>query len=176
MKAKRPPSLAAADISAAAFAYLERFDASPERLRAVLRRRIARARADGAAIDAEAEAAAQTAIDAAVADCVRLGLVDADGYAERRLRGALRRGASPRLAVADATAKGRDGDAARRAYERLADETPALEVEAARAYLKRRRLGPFATRADPDGRMKAVTALRRRGFSRAAAETAVDED
>ena len=85
MKAKRPPSLAPADIRAAAFAYLERFDASPERLRAVLRRRI-------------------------------------------------------------------------------------------RAYLKRRRLGPFARGEDADKRLKAMTALRRRGFSRAAAEAALAED
>ncbi|GJD59361.1 RecX family transcriptional regulator [Methylobacterium dankookense] len=158
--------MSAAWLERAALHYLERYSASSEMLRRTLLRRVekrARAREEEPAAFAEM-------VEATVARAVSAGLVDDARFARARLATLRRRGASARGASAKLAAKGvpRDEIAAAMAAERAdsAEDPAAIEAEAARAYAKRRRLGPFRppeTRAAH--RERDLAALARAGFS-----------
>lgn len=173
----RPPRIDAAALRDAALAYLARFDASPERLRGVLERRVRRAQARDAELSEERIDAARSAIAALVREFTEAGVVDARAYAERRLRRALRAGKPPIAAEALAAQAGGDRDAARAAKTALLEDDPDAEMRAAAAYLRKRRLGAYAPDNSPKAaRDTALTALARRGFGRSVAAAAADAD
>ncbi|MCJ2071136.1 RecX family transcriptional regulator [Methylobacterium sp. J-030] len=160
----------------AALHYLERYSASTEMLRRTLARRVekrARLRGEDPAPFAEL-------IAATVARAVSAGLVDDARFTDTRLATLRRRGTSSRGASAKLAAKGIPRNVVEAALQAEREALPdgeAIDDQAARAYAKRRRLGPYrrpdlrATYRDRD-----LAALARAGFSYDLARRVVDGD
>ena len=172
------PPVTAAWLERAALHYLERYSASAEMLRRTLRRRVEkRARARG-----EETGAFFAMVEATVARAVSAGLVDDARFAAARLATLRRRGTSSRGASAKLAAKGLSRDTVETAMEAERERIPeadatAIEAQAAQAYAKRRRLGPFRrpeTRALH--RDRDLAALARAGFAYDLARRTVDAE
>ena len=169
-----PPN--AARLREAALAHLARFAATEAGLRRVLERRIARwaraAEAEGQSREAiAASAAALTAEIAGIAQSlVAAGAVNDAAFAESRARRLARSGHSRRAIAAHLAAKGIESETATAALP----EGEEVELLAALAFCRRRRIGPFA-RVVPDAaaRMKALAALARGGFAQGVARRAL---
>ena len=103
-----------------------------------------------------------------------MGLIDDRAWAEAQAVGLRRRGASARAVAARLSSKG----ASRAEIERLlAGEDDAAEREAARALVRRRRLGPWRGPAERAARrQKDMAALARAGFSPELARQVIDAD
>jgi regulatory protein len=133
----------AAALEAAAFRYLGRYASSVENLRRVLARKTED----------------RAAVEAAIAKCVRLGLVDDRSYAAGRSQSLARAGASRRAIAERLRAKGVDTETIRDALEGASD------LAAACALARRRRLGPYRPEAQRAAfREKDLAALARAGF------------
>lgn len=174
-KAKPPRRITAASLENSALFYLQRFDSTAENLRRVLDRKVRRAAAKGAEIDA-AEVAAWIA--ETVAKMVRLGYVDDTRTATVKARGLFARGAATgtirrRLQMAGAPEEAIDA-----AFEDLErDEGENLDVKAALALARRRRLGPYRDAAGrAERRDRDLAALARAGFDYDTARRVVDAD
>jgi len=158
--------------------YLERYSASTEMLRRTLARRVEkRARLRG-----EDPAAFAEMIAATVARAVSAGLVDDTRFTETRVATLRRRGTSSRGVSAKLAAKGVPRDVVEAAMQAERDAVPEgeaadIEAQAAQAYAKRRRLGPFRR---PDLRAahrdRDLAALARAGFAYALARHVVDAE
>lgn len=160
-----------------AAAYVARYDASSARLRAVLMRRVLRARREAAPIVADVEAV----IDGIVARYVRSGIIDDARYAERNAARLHRRGTSQRYIREKLKLAGIDRDQTDRALDATRAELPGdatdLDLRAAVALARRRRLGPFRAAADRrERRNKDLAALGRAGFALDIARRVVDAD
>jgi len=172
----KPPTEAA--LHAAALAHLARYAATEAGLRRVLERRVSRwARAAGAMPDADSAAIAATAAAARVAAgavaerLAKAGAVDDTAFATARAARLRRSGKSRRAITAHLGAKG----VAAATTAALLPEDAAAERDAALAWCRRRRVGPFAAAATADAtvRRKALAALARAGFGHAAANEAL---
>ena len=150
----------------AAAHYFERYASSTENLRRVLERKVRR-RADARGEDAGDFGAL---VEATVARFVELKLVDDEAYAQARLASLRRRGTSRRMAAAKLIEKGVARDLVAATLER--DETG--ERQAASAYARRRRLGPYRTRDRAERRDRDVAAMVRAGFAFPIAAATVD--
>jgi regulatory protein len=150
-----------------ALAYLERFASSAENLRRVLRRRIRRR-----GLEAGKGGEAAAAIDALVARFRTAGMLDDVAYAAARARARLRRGQALRTIRAGLAQKGvaaADVEAALRSLDEAAgDADGGLDLAAACAFARRRRLGPY--RRDAADPAREFAAFARAGFSRRHAE------
>jgi regulatory protein len=147
-----------------ALAYLGRFASSAENLRRVLLRR-ARRRGSSAP---EAGARAAGLIDALVERYRRSGLLDDVAYAAARAHSLHRRGESSTRIQARLAAKGVDRAIAAQAVLGLRAEVADLDLAAACAFARRRRLGPYRrSAADP---ARELGAFARAGFARRVAE------
>jgi regulatory protein len=137
----------------------------------VLRRRALR---EAEALELEA-APVEAAIEALLDDLVRLGLIDDRAFAEGRARRLVEQGRPSRRIVQELAAKGVDRDVALAALERVGEETPDLDLSAALAFARRRRLGPYAV---PGGRERtpeqALAAFARAGFPYAVARQVLE--
>lgn len=178
-EAPRPPRpVTAAYLERTALHYLERYGASTEMLRRVLQRRVAarcRLREEDPAEYAET-------IEAVVARAVGAGLVDDTVFATAKVRSLRRRGGSARAIQAKLAAKGVEREVVAAALaaeeaERDPDAEENGEEDAARAYARRRRLGPFRR---PDARAAArerdIGAMARAGFALALARRVIDAE
>lgn len=161
----------------AALNHLARFAATEAGLRRVLERRVdrwaRRSEAAGEAPDAVAPRAAEGKRHAAAVarKLAGSGAVDDAAFAAARVRRLSRGGRSRRAIAAHLAAKGVKRDAADAA---LPDDEGA-ELDAAIAFCRRRRTGPFAPGPlPPEARLKALAALARAGFPRGVAEAALD--
>ena len=140
--------------------YLGRYTSSRQRLREVLQR-FARRK-----LEHFEPAEIRRAIDAVIADCVRLGYVDDAAFAMTRAR-SKRRGGRSALAIKRSLAEHDIDDtlvdaALEAADERLADG----ELVAALRHAARRRIGPYARiRPDDTLRQRHLASLARAGFS-----------
>ncbi|HRY23087.1 MAG: RecX family transcriptional regulator [Geminicoccaceae bacterium] len=154
-----------------ALAYLERFSTSRAHLGTVLRRRALR---EAETLELEA-APVEAAIEALLDDLVRLGLVDDRAFAETRARRLVEKGRPARRIVQELAAKGVDRNVAMGVLEGLGEETPDLDLAAALAFARRRRLGPWAV---PGGRERtpeqALAAFARAGFPYAVARQVLE--
>jgi len=176
---RRPPGpVSPAWLQRVALYYLERYSASTEMLRRTLARRVdKRARLRG-----EDPSSFADMIAATVARAVSAGLVDDARFADARLATLRRRGTSSRGAAAKLAAKGVPRDvveATMRAEREAIPEAEAadIELQAARAYAKRRRLGTHR-RSDTRAlhRDRDLGALARAGFSYDLARRVIDAD
>lgn len=156
--------------------YLDRYSASAEMLRRMLVRRVEkRARAREEEPEAFTEAIEQT-----VARAVRAGLVDDARFTAARLATLRRRGTSTRLAGAKLAAKGVSREIVEDALTRETDEADLaedVEIAAARAFARRRRLGPYRS-AEPreDQRARDLAAMARAGFPYGVAKAIIEAE
>jgi regulatory protein len=142
-----PPPLDQPALERLALRYVERFATSEAKLADYLGRKLRERGAEGA-VDPRETAARMVA----------LGYVDDRAYAEARARGLARRGLGERRVTQALREAGIDGEEIGRA---TAETSP---VEAALAYARRRRIGPFARELpDPRTREKQIAALVRAG-------------
>ncbi len=142
-----------AGLNALALSYLARYATTRVKLGAYLARKLAERGWGG-------EGAAP--IEAVVARCAELGYVDDAGFAAARGAALLRRGfGEKRIALAQ-RAVGIDAETAAPAREAARDGA----LEAALAFARRKRIGPFATDpAEPDKRRRNLAALLRAGHA-----------
>ena len=141
--------------------YLGRYASSAENLRRVLMRRVRR-RAP------EAMPAAAALIDALVVRYRESGLLDDAAYAAARVQSLHRRGESMRALRARLAAKGVPAADVADAVSGLRATAPDPDLEAACAFARRRRLGPFRRAAAHHARE--LGAFARAGFGRRVAE------
>ena len=170
----RPPrQLAPADLKGAALDYLDRFAAPRARLRQVMLRKIRNSVRPMATIRAADRRARR---DHPVAGDERLP------ERPRLCRGAARslsaRGTSRAHIIAKLSAKGVESETARAAVDRLSMEYEEPELEAARRYARRRRLGPYrgADDARAECRDKDLAAMARAGFAGRVARQIIDAE
>jgi regulatory protein len=160
----------------AAAAYLARYDASSARLRAVLARRVFNARRRDAPVVADVEAV----IERIVARYVANGLIDDARYAERRAGSLHRRGVSSRHIREKLKLAGIARDGAELALDATREELDLdeadLDLRAAVALARRRRLGPFRATGRPERRDRDLAALARAGFAFDIARRVIDAD
>lgn len=171
--ASPPPTEAA--LHEVAVGYLARYSATRATLARMLNKRIDRwAHASGDAEAAEQAAAAKRAVRDVVARLAASGAVDDATFAQARSRRLTRTGHSRRATAAHLASHGVPA-------EIVAEALPydaAGEMEAAVAYARRRRFGPFhtltaATEEAPERHRHELAALARAGFGREAAERAL---
>lgn len=159
--------------NAAAF-YLERYASSAEGLRRVLRRRVAKARM----LDAPVMENVEQAIEAVVQKFVSAGLLDDTAFAQTKARALHRRGLSGRMTRQRLQAAGVDSDTVADAMAALDDELgtdPAKrELQAALAFARRRRLGPYRTKDRDEHRARDLASMARAGFAYDLARKIVD--
>jgi regulatory protein len=140
----------------AALAYLDRYAGSEASLRRVLTRR---------ALRLGEPAAVAHLVDATVARARRLGLVDDLAFAEARARRLLARGRAPAAVRAALAAKGIVAEVSDCALARIAGEAGDLDLCAAVAFARRRRIGPWrAGVADAARARRELAMMARAGF------------
>lgn len=157
-KSRGPPApLDARRLEELALAYVARFATSAGRLTAYCRRKLRERGHAGAD-----EGASPPDIEALVARLVANGYIDDAGYARVKTGGLLRRGYGARR-VDQALRADAIGESLRQSLAPV----EADRREAAAAYARRRRLGPFARetagQVDPRAREKQLAALLRAG-------------
>ncbi len=88
------------------------------------------------------------------------------------------RGTSRSHIIAKLASKGVESETARAAVDRLSTEYEEPELEAARRYARRRRLGPYRTEdeARVECRNKDLAAMARAGFAGRVARQVIDSD
>jgi regulatory protein len=162
-----PAPLDRALLESWALGYLERYASSAEHLRHVLLRRVRRQ----VGTDGEAAGMAGGLIDALIARYLAAGLLDDVAYAAGQARRGLARGRSLRRMAAGLAAKGVGREDAAAAVAALARDAADLDLAAACAFARRRRLGPFGpTPPDAVDRRRELAAFARAGFERRAAD------
>ena len=163
---KPPRKVTEAYLQRAAMSYLERYSSSAENLRRVLRRKVdKRCRLRG-----EDPAEFKDMIDGVVAKSLRSGLIDDTRYAEARVATLRRRGGSSRAIQAKLSAKGVDRTTIAAALEGEEGD----ESQAARAFARRRKLGPFRPGGRAPYRDKDLAAMARAGFRFDVARKVID--
>ena len=171
---RRGPKMATPEyLEKSALFYLERYATSVENLRRTLLRKVRRsAEAHGTDADAGAEA-----VEALLARFQRSGLLDDEVYAQGRCQSLLRQGMSLRGIRTRLRAKGVPGEIVDKTLEELEEERGAPDLEAAIAYARKRRIGPYRIDgARSENRERDLAALGRRGFSYGVARKVVDTE
>jgi regulatory protein len=169
---RRPPRRVTPDhLENVALHYLQRFASSSANLRRVLMARVERsARAHGT----DREEGARW-VDALIERYLRSGLLDDRAYAEARAASLHRRGASARTIRQKLAAKGIDRDRAAAAVAAVDADIPGdMDLAAATALARRRRLGPFRRENREAHRQRDLAALGRAGFDCETARRVVD--
>ncbi|HYE00349.1 MAG TPA: RecX family transcriptional regulator [Alphaproteobacteria bacterium] len=156
--------------------YLQRFSSSAEGVRQVLRRKLRHGD-----LDEDQTAEAERWIDAVVEKLTGLGLISDSGFAAARAASLHRRGTAVRGIRARLAAKGVDADTIAEAVDDLADRSGAettrdLDLAAAVALARRRRLGPYRTQRRQEMRERDIAALCRGGFGLDLARQVVDAE
>lgn len=179
-KTKRTGPVTPEELDGKALRYLDRFDSSAKNLRRVLVTYVKRAAAERGA---DAVADTTTEIEALLARYQSSGLLDDARFAGTMAAGLRRRGASRRAIVQKLRTRGVDGDVASQALGEIdAEGNVDAELEAARAFVRRRRIGPHRPEAErAANRRKDLGALARAGFGMdvarvALGSTGTDED
>lgn len=141
--------------------YLQRYAATTASLRRVLERRVMKAAPHYPDLD---KAAAAEWIVATIAKMQHLGYVNDETYQESKIHSLRRAGGSKRKIEAKLAEKG---------LRVTLESDDEAELTAARIYVKRRRLGPYRTRAVENATEKDLASLARAGFSRSIAQAAL---
>jgi regulatory protein len=171
----RPPRrLTPADLKGAALDYLDRFAATRARLRQVMLRKIRNSvRAHG-----DDPAPLVAALEETILWLEASGFLSDRAYAEAKARALTARGTSRVHIIAQLASKGVETETARAAVDRLSMECEEPELEAARRYARRRRLGPYrgADDARAECRDKDLAAMARAGFAGRVARQVIDAE
>ncbi len=175
---KPPGPVTVAWLQRSALHYLESYSSSSENLRRVLRRKLDRRCRQRE----EDPAAFLTLVDQVVAQAVSGGYVDDARYAEAKIASLRRKGGSRRAIAAKLSAGGIDRElvsrvlAAEEREEARDDAAEDAEAGAARAYARRRRLGPFRATGRDERRDRDIAAMMRAGFAFDLARRVIDGD
>jgi regulatory protein len=164
--ARIPSKITPAYLEAAALYYLERFASSAANFRRVLQRKVRRSALHWG--DDPAQFA--PLIDQLLERYQAAGLIDDQRYAEAKVASERRRGRSARAIAQRLAAKGVAGDITRK----VLDEDEGDDATAARAFARRRRLGPYRNSKRAEYRDKDLAALGRAGFAYEIARSVVD--
>ncbi|KIL98210.1 Regulatory protein recX [Paramagnetospirillum magnetotacticum MS-1] len=165
-----PPKITPAYIENAALHYLERYSSSRANLRRVLMRKVDRSLAHWGGERDEA----MSLVEAVIGKLAGLGYLDDAAYAEIKVRGLRRKGASTRLICATLAAKGVEAETTAAA---LSEQDGDAEMNAALTLARRRRIGPFrAQDKRAEFRAKDLATLGRAGFSWEIARAVVESD
>ncbi|MBY0431851.1 MAG: RecX family transcriptional regulator [Rhodospirillales bacterium] len=158
---KAPRRITAASLENAALHYLERFATSSENLRRVLCRKVMRAAQAHGDDPAEGMALIEPLIER-----YRLsGVLDDGAYAEMKARSLHRRGGSERMIRAKLAARGVAAPEIDDGLAALDSGSEDREWQAALAFARRRRLGPFRpAELRAQHRDRDLAALARAGF------------
>jgi regulatory protein len=170
----RPRRLTAADLKGAALDYLDRFAASRARLRQVMLRKIR----NSSRVHGDDPAPLLAALDKTIEWLEESGFLSDRAYAEAKARSLSARGTSRAHIIAKLASKGVEGETARAAVDRLSMEYEEPELEAARRYARRRRLGPYriADESRAECRDKDLAAMARAGFAGRVARQVIDAE
>lgn len=164
-------------LDAAALGYLNRFDATEVQLTQVLLRRAKLALARLPPAERTDEETVRCWIKELIDRYVSSGLISDRRVAEGLCRSMRARGASHRAIVEKLKAKGVKAEAAAAALAEADESADEPELAAARALVRRRRLGPFR---EPSSRaangQKDLARLARAGFSFEVARRALMEE
>jgi regulatory protein len=140
-----------------ALGYLNRFDVSASKLRQHLATRVRR-------LGGHADAA--TWISELVLRYQGSGVLDDARFARNLASQLNARGKSARAIAQKLAARGVPGDVASELMANRREQEPGAELEAARAYVRKRRLGPFRSPEKREAhRHKDLASLARQGFS-----------
>ena len=160
-----------------AFSYLGRYAASEGSLRRVLQNRIRRASLSNPVLakDVAAQKTLRNAIETIIEKHRKLGVLNDASYAAMKAGSLRREGRSRRFIQQKLALKGVGAKLAEVALAEIDSEAgPEAELKAARAFAKRRKLGPFrAGITDDDRRRKDLAVLARAGFSFGIAQKAL---
>jgi len=155
MQDKKQKSITTKRLENIAVYYLSKYDSSSANLKAVLKRRVDKARLKEAKVPDNVD----EAIDEITAKMVRLGYIDDGRFKENLLRKLGQVGKSRAQIMQKMVKAGVVDDDALACYD---------EDEAAVIFVKKKRLG-----TNPENYMKDLAKLARAGFSRSAAEKAL---
>lgn len=162
LKKKVPRKATRRYLENAAEHYLSRFATTTAHFRKVMMRKVTLSARHH---DTDPEEGAAV-IDELIARFQRVGVLNDDQYASLRTESLHRRGGSKRIIGAKLKQKGLDDETIESAYNTLHEESDDPEWDAATAFAKRRRLGPYRTRpAKDDQHQKDLAAMARAGFS-----------
>lgn len=140
-----------------ALAYVNRFDVSAQKLSQYLRER---ARKLGGAPEAEQW------IEELVQRYLGSGVLDDARFARNLTNQLAARGKSTRAIAQKLAVRGVPSEVAGELIDTRRREEPGAELEAARAYVRKRRLGPYRSSDERDEyRQKDLASLARQGFS-----------
>lgn len=174
---KAEPLITAGWLEQYALWYLERWPASTTKLRRALYERVDRSAAFHGSDPAEGRALA----DAEIARLSRIGLLDDERLAQHKASSLQRKGASrakirSKLFAAGIPSAAIDGAVAELGADGT-DPDADPELEAARTWARKRRIGPWrAGPADADERRRELAKLGRAGFAFETARKIVDFD
>lgn len=169
-KQRLPRKITESYLENAALYYLQRFSSSSENLRLVMTRKIDKSiyhhgtsREEGLQM-----------LDDLIRRFLSSGILNDDLYAQARVYSLRRRGTSQRLIRSKLMQKGLSESTINEALAILPKETVDPELAAAKAYARRRRLGPYRTRElQEERRDKDLAAMARAGFSYAIAHKVI---
>ena len=155
----------------AALVYLGRYAASEASLRRVLENKIKRAALcdKDFAADHESQQKLYESIDQIVAHHIKNGIINDREFAAMKVASMQRSGKSSRRIAQNLAQKGIDSSLIEDALAPEEGDDPAeMELKAARAHARKRRLGPYrkgGASDDPKIKSKEVASLARAGFS-----------
>ncbi len=153
--------------------YLQRFSTSRAHLREVLLRRALR---EARALELDPAEVAER-VDRVVSRAAETGLVDDAAFALARARRLVERGCSLRTVRTRLREKGVASELVETVLEELAEEMGDPALAAARAFARRRRLGPFRPAGERGAmRERDLAAFARAGFSYETARRILDHD
>lgn len=186
---RMPRPVTKAWLQRAALYYLERYAAPAGHLRQVLMRKVdKRLMLRGEAQEEAVAGPARALVAEVIAQAVDGGYVDDGAYARAKVASLRRRGGSQRAIRARLMQKGVPADIVDEALEADGEEAAfdsengqagqdtraAREHEAALAYARRRRLGPFRLRERAERRERDIAAMVRAGFALSLARSVID--
>lgn len=158
---------------------MQRYDTSADNFRRILHRKLVRR---GIPEDVEQDELSGW-VDDVISKYAALGAIDDFEYAVRKARDLHARGKARSRIKAWLRQKGVPADIAVSALQRVADATPDMDLHAAMAVARRRRIGPFRRpssgepdAADSEMRRHELAILARSGFSFSVARMVVDAD
>lgn len=141
-----------------ALAYVNRFDVSESKLRRHLTARARKEAGDSAEV--------ASWIDELIQRYLGSGVLDDARFAGNLAAQLGARGKSARAIAQKLSARGVASDVTAQLLAARREQQPGAELEAARAYVRKRRLGPFRRPEDRDAmRHKDLASLARQGFS-----------
>lgn len=139
--------------------YLDRFGGTAARVEQTLMKRVRAAEAEHGPTPEAGAWVAET-----LRELTKTGLINDAEFARARVAKGLRQSKSRRLIAADLARAGVAPDIGSAALEAAYADQAVSDLDAARAYARRRRLGAY--RSDPEPyRQKDMAAMARRGFS-----------